>query len=166
MASRNPAWISHARVRETSAGESGMALLSGSSACSIRSRKAGFTSSGCCRPPSARKRAPSTELGLATAAPNENTASTTVRKTTIASNGSSIFKTCFLNLNPDDPADHKISNRLQRDAGHHQGVPDGIVKQRLHKIRTENQQDAHHDRRHRHQKSHGQPPLRSIDTHL
>ena len=45
--------MSQARVRETSEGESGMALLSGSSACSMRSLMiAGF--SGACVPLSAQ----------------------------------------------------------------------------------------------------------------
>ena len=52
MASRNPAWMSHLRVRETSAGDSGIALLSGSRACSIRSRICRLVSTGwVCWPP-------------------------------------------------------------------------------------------------------------------
>src|SRR5580704_7123310 len=113
MASRSPAWMSQRRVRETSAGESGRALLIGSIACSKRSRNAGLFS-GCwvCCPPRARNRAPRTELGVTAAAPKAKIAPTTVTNTTTTSRIGSMT----LDLNPDDLADHEISNRLQRNS--------------------------------------------------
>jgi hypothetical protein len=52
-------------------------------ACSMRSRREGFTSAVCCCPPSARRRAPRTELGVINAAPIKKTTSTMVTKTTM-----------------------------------------------------------------------------------
>ena len=90
-----PAWISHFRVRDTSAAERGMALLMGSSACSMRSRTAGlFSARRPCCPPNARNRAPRTEPGLTTAAPNANTESATAAKiTTTSTRGDIVFYT-------------------------------------------------------------------------
>ena len=50
----------------------------------MRSRIAGLFSAACgCCPPRARSRAPSTELGVTTAAPKAKTAITTVTNTTM-----------------------------------------------------------------------------------
>ena len=69
------------RVRETSAGDSGIALLMGSSACSMRSRMAGlFSACRDCTLPRARRRAPRTDPGLTTAAPKKKTAPATATK--------------------------------------------------------------------------------------
>src|SRR5580693_1974017 len=127
MASRNPACISQWRVRDTSAGESGIALLIGPRVCSMRSRIAGLFS-GCrgCWLPKARRRAPSTELGVTTAAPKAKTAATTVRNTTITRAKDGVIT--GLHLNPDDFSDHKVSDRLQRDSRDQQKVADGIGK--------------------------------------
>ncbi len=42
-----------------------------------------------------------------------------------------------LDLNLDNLLDHKVPDRLQRDATHQQSVADGVLEQRLHKLRTE-----------------------------
>src|SRR5579863_1943795 len=118
--------MSQARVRETSAGESGIALLSGSRACSMRSRIAGFCSS-CGRVPSARRRAPSTDVGVTTAAPKKNTTSTTVTVTTMVRmrgnisfylNSKPKLRLLKLHLDLDDLPDYKIADRLQSNARH------------------------------------------------
>ena len=72
-----------------------MALLRGSSACSMRSFtfRTGFSGAWAVWPPRARKRAPSTELGVTAAAPNENATSTTVTNTTMVKISGSIAYT-------------------------------------------------------------------------
>src|SRR5258707_4697496 len=106
--------MSHARVRVVSGGESGRALLSGSSACSIRSRSEALFSTCCCCPPRARKRAPRTELGVTIAVPKAKTAIATVTNTTTPKNKSSMT---YLDLYPNNLSDHEISDRLQSDSG-------------------------------------------------
>src|ERR1700758_4795193 len=72
--------MSHERVRETSVDDAGSALLNGLSACSSRSRMAGFSGpSGRCQP-NARKREPKTEEGVIAAARKENTTRATATK--------------------------------------------------------------------------------------
>src|SRR5579864_4045256 len=171
MASRSPAWIIQARVRETSAVESGMALLSGSMACSIRSLRPGLASLVCCCPPRARKRAPRTELGVTTAAPKKKTTITMVTNTTIVKIRGNIDTPASLdlllsNLDPDDLPDHEISHRLQSDPADQQRVADGIGKERLNEGRIERHHDHHNDRRHTHQQRHGEAPLGGVDAHL
>src|ERR1700740_344764 len=125
-ASREPTWISHVRVRLVSVGESGRALLSGSSACSMRSLMAGFS---CVRGrgnASERRREPRMEEGAYAAAPKAKTASTMVTKIRIAR-----INAIGLDLDPNDLTNHEVSNGLQRDANHQHGVSNRIVKQRL-----------------------------------
>src|SRR5580692_8364510 len=148
MASRKPAWIIQRRVRETSAGDSGMALLRGSRACSIRSRMAGLFSTGfSCWLPRARRRAPSMELGVTAAAPKANTAATTVKNTTM------IRTNCIvttLNLNPDDLTDHKISYRLQRNTEHQERMTDRVREERMNETGIQTRHHGDNDRRHTH----------------
>src|SRR5271165_6881443 len=116
--------MSQARVRETSEGESGMALLMGSSACSMRSRTfiAGFSWANEGWPPRARKRAPSTEPGVTAAAPKAKTTTRTVTKTTMVRINGIVQPECeklsYLNLN--NLANHEVTHGLQGDAGHQQ----------------------------------------------
>src|SRR5271165_749802 len=166
MASRSPAWISHARVRETSAVERGIALLSGSMACSIRSLRAGLASAVCGCPPRARKRAPRTELGVTSAAPMKKTTNTMVTNTTIAKIRSNIDPPASLNLDPDDLPDHEISDRLQSDPADQQHVADGIGEERANEGRIERHHDRDDNRRHCHQQCHGEASLSGVDPHL
>src|SRR5579863_2134555 len=155
--------MSQRRVRDTSEGESGIALLSGSRACSMRSRIAGRFSAGwACWLPRARKRAPRTELGVTAAAPKAKTPMTTVMKITMSSKGI----TGSLNLNTNDLAYHEISNGLQRDSGDEQRVADRIFKQRVDESAIQKQHRANNDRGHPHQQGHGQASLRCVDAHL
>src|SRR5579871_5776026 len=158
--------MSHFLVRETSAGESGIAFPRGSSACSIRSRRAGLFSAGCvCCPPRARRRAPSTEPGVTMAAPKANTASTTVTKTMMTVSSGVINKTCS-NPNPDNLPDHEISHRLQTDSGYQQGVANWISKQWMDEITIDGQHHDHNDGRHSHQQGHSEASLGGVNAHL
>src|SRR5271168_232770 len=120
---RYPAWMSQRRVCETSAGESGKARLRGSRACCTRSRMAGPGSVlGRCQPIS-RRREPSTEDGAMAAAPKANTITTTVRKAMSANiSGSDMLEASSenssLHLDPDNSANKKVSECLQRDASY------------------------------------------------
>src|SRR5713226_933592 len=148
-----------------------MALLIGSSACSMRSRIDILFSTGCCCPPSARSRAPSTELGVTTAAPKARTAITTVTNTTTTKIRGSIPKPVYLNLfylnlDPDDLADHEISNGLQSDPGDQQHVSDRVREERANESRIQYQHDRDDNGRHPHQQRHGEASLGGIDAHL
>src|SRR5580704_6254973 len=115
----------------------------------MRSRRAGlFSTSGCC-PPRARRRAPSTEVGVTTAAPKAKTASTMVTKTTKTNSRGSML--IYLNLDPDDLSDHEISNRLQSDPGDQQKVSDRVREQRANETRIEHEHDRYDNGRHAHQ---------------
>src|SRR5271165_190553 len=162
--------MSQARVRETSEGESGMALLMGSSACSMRSRTfiAGFSWANEGWPPRARKRAPSTEPGVTAAAPKAKTTSTTVTKTTMVRINGIVQPECeklsYLNLN--NLANHEVTHGLQGDAGHQQGMANGIVKKRFDELRAEDGENGHHGWRHGHQQGHGEAALGGVDPNL
>ena len=69
----------------TSLGDSGIALLRGSRACSSRSLNAGFSLGSTRCQPRARRREPRTDEGAYAAAPKEKTTSTMVRNNMIAS---------------------------------------------------------------------------------
>ena len=75
-----------------------MALLMGSRACSSRSLtlSADFSGAWTGCPPRERRRAPSTELGVTTAAPKANTTSTTVTNMTMVRISNGIFYTWIL----------------------------------------------------------------------
>src|SRR5581483_8020815 len=117
--------MSRARVRDTSAGDNGRALLRGSRACSSRSLIAGLggACTRCCCQPKDRSREPSTDDGATAAAPKEKTTSATVTKMITASTVAILS-----NLNADNLLDHEIPNGLKRNSGHHQGMPDRIIK--------------------------------------
>src|SRR5208337_4718740 len=116
-----------------------MALLSGSRACSMRSFTfivgASWVWTAC--PPKARNLAPSTELGVTTAAAKEKTTSTTVTNTTMVNiKGIVIPESLSLRLHKApgsqssylklyDLSDYEIANGLQSDAGHQQSMADG-----------------------------------------
>src|SRR3981081_4898704 len=96
--SRYPAWISHARVCETSVGETGKARLKGSRACFMRSRMAGLVwALGRCQPIS-RRRDPSTDEGATDAAPKANTITTMVRKAKMERASASVMDQTFAEL--------------------------------------------------------------------
>src|SRR5580698_5719939 len=160
--------MSHPRVRETSDGDIGIALLMGSSACSRRSFSftAGFSGACVSCPPRARRRAPSTELGVTTAAPKANTTATTVTNITIAKiiNGILIPVRSYLNLN--NLADYKVSNGLQGNTDYQQSVSNRIIKERPDELRTEHGKNCHHGRRHPHEQGHGEAALRGVNPHL
>src|SRR5579862_8159757 len=141
-----------------------MALLSGSSACSMRSFifAPGLGAAVAACPASERNRAPSTEFGVTMAAPKANTTAATVMKMTIVRISSGIC----LHLNPDDLTDHEITDRLQRNAHHDQKVSDGVIKERTHELRAEQIKHQNHDRRHGHQQHHGESSLRSMYFYL
>jgi hypothetical protein len=131
--------MSQARDLLASAGESGIALLNGLSACSIRSLMGAFSASvGRCHPKD-RNRAPSTEEGITTAAPKEKTTTATVMNTTIVS-----ANAMCLNLYCDDSANYKITDGLQSHAYHHQNVTQRLGKQRTDEARI-HQKHYHHD---------------------
>src|SRR5690242_4781056 len=108
--------MSQARDLFASAGESGMALLKGLSACSILSLIGAFSSCPCGRVPNDRKRAPSTEVGMTRADTKEKTISAKVMKTSI---GSASF---ISDLNRDHSTKHEIAHRVQRIPNHNQAV--------------------------------------------
>src|ERR1051325_7571670 len=135
--------MSQPRALETSAGERGNALLSGSSACSMRSRIGGFSGSGSPCHPRARKRVPRTDEGANAAAAKENTATTIVTNTIIASPSGDMN----LNLYTNYLANPKITDRLQRNAADHQRMSKGIGKQWTNKTRTHEEHYHHDDRR-------------------
>src|SRR5215469_2681696 len=156
---RYPACISQARDLLASAGESGIALLSGPKACSILSLKGAF-SRFACRDPKDRNRAPSTDVGMTTAAAKENTTAVTVRKTRI-DNVSSIS-----DLDGDNPSNHKIADGLQTYADHYQNVSQWFGKKGPNEAGTHHLHDYDDQRRQTHQKHHGQAPLCGKNTHL
>src|SRR5579872_7371437 len=150
-----------ARVRDTSSGDLGSALLSGSSACSSLSLIAGLSSSCSFVNPSERRREPITDEGANAAAPKANTAVAMVRNSTAAS---IVSITSHLDLN--DFADQEKADRLQDHAHHNQHVSNRIAEQGLDKVRVHYFHDQHDDRRQCHQQEHREPPLRRVNPHL
>src|SRR5271156_836412 len=150
-----------------------MALLRGSSACSKRSFIfiAGFSVACNPCPPRARRRAPSTELGVTTAAPKANTTSTTVTNTTIARIIDGMV--CLASLEPEsldldlnNLPDHEIANGLQRNTHYEQSMANRIVEKRANKFRAEDRENGHHGRRHGHEQGHGEAALRGVNPYL
>src|SRR6266567_9495015 len=132
----------------------------------MRSRIDILFSTGCCCPPSARSRAPSTELGVTTAAPKARTAITTVTNTTTTKIRGSISKPVYLNLDPDDLADHEISNGLQSNPGDQQHVSDRVREQRTNEAGIEHEHHRDDDGGHAHQQGHGEASLRGVNADL
>src|ERR1700722_7782613 len=64
-----------------------------------------------------------------------------------------------LYLDPDDFADHEISDRLQYDAGDQQGMADGIGEQRTNETGIEHEHDGNYDGWHAHQQRHGKTAM-------
>src|SRR3954454_12777520 len=156
--------MSQRRVRETSAGDSGIALLMGSSACSMRSRRAGlFSACRDCTLPRARRRAPRTDPGLTTAAPKKKTALATATKMITTINRGDIG---VLYLDPDNLPDHEITDGLQGDSRNQKNMADGIREERVNKGGIQHQHQSNDDRRHAHQKGHGQASLSCVHAHL
>src|SRR5229473_2211251 len=156
--SRYPAWINQARVFETLVGETGKARLSGSRACCMRSRMAGFAwALGRCQPIS-RRRDPSTEEGATVAAPKANTITAIVRNTKMESasamNQTLFIRPCSSNLDPDNFANDKVAHRLQRDATDDQGVSYRVGEKRADEPRVEDEHGDHNGGRQRHEQNH------------
>src|SRR5262245_35957025 len=99
--------MSQERVRETSAGESGSALLNGSSTWSMRSLNDGFSGTTGRSTPRDLRRAASNEEGAYAAAANENTAIAT------AANMMMDISNIASDLNLNNPSNYKVSDCLQ-----------------------------------------------------
>src|ERR1700675_2121396 len=114
--------MSQARVRLVSVGERGRALLSGSSACSMRCFRAVFSwACGRCQA-SERRREPRMEEGAYAAAPKAKTASAMVTKRRIAR-----IIAIGLDLDPNDLANDEIPDGLQQNSDQNIKFPNGAV---------------------------------------
>src|SRR6185437_867256 len=132
--------MSRARVAETSVGDLGRALDSGSRTCSTRSLIAVLSESSRGCQPSERSRVPSTEEGAAAAAPKAKIAANTVTNSTIA-NTIAIGS----DLNTNNFSDQQVADRLQNNSRGDQRVAKGVGEQRGHESRVHHRHHHHDD---------------------
>src|SRR5208337_2362677 len=74
--------------------------------------------------------------------------------------------TAISDLDPYDPANHEVTDRLQYHSAYNQGVADRVGEQGVNVARTGGEHDSHNDGGQSHQQHHGEPSLSGVNAHL